>query len=125
MKYKLILLTKEIRKRLPKRQNVKNAGDYIAYARFFLVCGQWTWYACEFDGEDIFFGFVIGIEPEFGPFSLRELKSLHFTFKSAGENVLVPVMTDNPKSAPAVERDRFFKPTALKNIPEVAEHLYL
>lgn len=119
------LLTKEIRRQLPKRQNVKKAGDYIAYAKFFLVCGGWTWYACEFDGEDIFYGFVIGLFPEFGTFSLKELKSLHFTFKSAGDNRLVPVLTESQDDAPAVERDRFFKPIALKDIPEVAKHLRL
>ena len=35
-----------------------------------------TWYASEFDGEDIFFGLVIGLEIELGYFSLSELKSV-------------------------------------------------
>lgn len=119
------LLTKEIRKQLLKQQDAKSLGDYIAYAKFFLACGSWTWYACEFDENDTFYGFVIGTEPEYGSFSLKELESLHFTFKSAGNNKLVPVLTKSKDHSPAVERDRFFIPTALKDIPEVAKHLWL
>lgn len=118
-------LTKEIRKQLPKHQKAKSLGDYIAYAKFFLVGGDWKWYACEFDGEDTLFGFVIGDFPEYGPFSIQELTSLRFTLKSTSNGATVVVLTENPNNAPAVKRDSFFIPTALKDIPEVAEHLYL
>ena len=36
---------------------------------------QWTWYAIEFDGADLFFGYVVGHVPELGYFSLQELEA--------------------------------------------------
>jgi hypothetical protein len=39
-----------------------------------------TWYATEFDGEDLFFGLVDGLEKEFGYFSLSELESVDGPF---------------------------------------------
>ena len=119
------LLTKQLRRQLPKQQNVERIGDYIAYARFFMVCGNWTWYACEFDGEDIFDGFVIGPCPEFGPFSLQELESLRYTFKWANGNTMQVEFVDNKNAPAAVERDLMFKPAKLRDIPEVAAHLHL
>jgi hypothetical protein len=50
--------------------------DALAQVKFFISDAQWTWYASEFDGEDIFFGLVIGLEIELGYFSLSELKSV-------------------------------------------------
>ena len=47
-----------------------------ALVKFFTPDSSWTWYASEFNGDDIFFGFVIGFEPEFGYFSLSELESV-------------------------------------------------
>ncbi len=35
-----------------------------------------TWYANEFEGEDIFIGLVIGLEIELRYFSLSDLKSI-------------------------------------------------
>jgi len=48
----------------------------LVQVKFFTPDAQWTWYASEFDGEDIFFGLVIGLEIELGYFSLSELKSV-------------------------------------------------
>jgi len=42
-------------------------------AKFFTPDSNWTWYAVEFDGEDLFFGLVDGFEKEWGYFSLQEL----------------------------------------------------
>ncbi|OGO76840.1 MAG: hypothetical protein A3K41_10995 [Chloroflexi bacterium RIFOXYD12_FULL_57_15] len=39
-----------------------------------------TWYASEFDGEEIFFGLVIGYEIEFGYFALSELQTTRGPF---------------------------------------------
>ena len=35
---------------------------------------DWTWYATEYDGEDLFFGLVSGFEVELGYFSRTELE---------------------------------------------------
>jgi DUF2958 family protein len=45
-----------------------------ATEKFFTPDSNWTWHASEFDGEDIFFGLVVGFEIELGYFSLRELE---------------------------------------------------
>jgi len=50
--------------------------DAQAMVKFFTPDSNWTWYASEFDGEDIFFGLVIGFEIELGYFSLSELEEI-------------------------------------------------
>lgn len=43
-----------------------------------LFCGQWTWYCTSYNESDrIFFGFVIGLEREWGSFSFDELAELN------------------------------------------------
>ena len=92
------LLTQEIRKVIPQLYSQDGKGDKaIAYAKFFTPWSSWTWYATEFDGEDIFFGLVVGLEIELGYFSLKELsevagpcgmkieRDLYFTPKSLSE----------------------------------------
>ena len=70
------LLTKAIRKALPELGATEGEGEAARIVvKFFDPCGSWTWYATEFDGEDIFFGLVDGWEKELGYFSLRELQS--------------------------------------------------
>jgi len=72
------LLTQELRRRFPPlyTNEDKEAYQVKIIAKFFDPCGSWTWYATEFDGEDIFFGFVRGFENELGYFSLSELESV-------------------------------------------------
>lgn len=50
--------------------------DAPIIVKFFTPTSSWTWYATEFDGEDMFFGLVDGFEKEFGYFSLSELESI-------------------------------------------------
>jgi hypothetical protein len=57
-----------------------------------------TWYATEFDGDDIFFGLVVGLEIELGYFSLKELEEVR-----------------GPMNLP-IERDFYFEPVALQEI---------
>jgi len=90
------LLTKELRKRLPPLYSCENVKEPIAIAKFFHPMSQWTWYATEFDGEDLFFGLAIGHERELGYFSLKELESIG----------------KDGKTLP-IERDLHFKPTPL------------
>ena len=79
------LLTKEILKKakpLHSTDDGKFPKDVLV--KFFLPTGRWTWYATEFDGEDIFFGYVeSGLDPSFdewGYFSLSELSSVKGPF---------------------------------------------
>jgi hypothetical protein len=94
------LLDAESRQRLPKLRATEHQGvNAVAQVKFFIP-GGWIWYASEFDGEDIFFGLVIGFETEFGIFSLAELNTLH---GGTGQ---------------AVERDTAFQPTTFAKLLE-------
>jgi len=80
----MMLLTKQIRKNLPKLYAQDGKGDEtIVHVKFFCPWNQWTWYATEGeaildeDGKEIdfrFFGLVKGHETELGYFCLSELK---------------------------------------------------
>ena len=97
------LLTQEIRKKLPKlyEQDGKG-GDAIVYLKMFCPDSDWTFFATEFDGKDMFFGLVDGFEKELGYFSLKELQSVK-----------------GPLGLP-IERDLYWKPKTLKEIaPEL------
>lgn len=48
----------------------------MVICKFFLPWGHWTWYTIEFDGDDLFFGWVVGDFPELGYFRLTELEEL-------------------------------------------------
>lgn len=93
------LLTKAIRKQLPKLYAQDGKGQQaIAYAKFFTPDANWTWYATEFDGEDQFFGLVDGFDRELGYFTLSDLEKLR-------GGLGLPV-----------ERDRYFTPTPLAEL---------
>lgn len=93
------LINEEIKHTLPKLYEQDGKGiNAIAYIKFFMPGSSWTWYATEFDGNDIFFGLVDGFDKELGYFSLSELESVR-----------------GPLGL-KIERDLYFKPTKLKNI---------
>lgn len=92
------LLTKELRKKLPKLYSQEKVEDPIVWVKYFTPWTYWTWYATEFDGEDIFFGYVIGDFSELGNFSLKELESINGPFGLK------------------VERDLWFKPALLSTV---------
>ena len=94
------LMTKAIQKKLPtlNSQN-KYEKDLVAQVKFFCPWNQWTWYGIEFDGKDMFFGYVIGFEKELGYFSLKELKSVR-------------------QLGLGIERDLYFQPKTLSEIKE-------
>jgi hypothetical protein len=89
------LLTQEIREKLPKLYSTEHIPeeDKILVVKFFTPDSGWTWYAVEFDGQDTFFGYVQGMENEWGYFSLKEL-----------EDAVGPLGL-------GIERDVFFEPT--------------
>ena len=72
----MMLLTKDITSKLPVLYSQENEEDPMVVCKFFAIWTKWTWYAIEFDGEDLFFGYVAGDFPELGYFRLSELSEL-------------------------------------------------
>ena len=70
------LLPEEIKQTLPPLYATEHEADPIVHVKFFTPWTSWTWYATEFDGEHIFFGWVEGLDSELGYFSLSELESV-------------------------------------------------
>jgi hypothetical protein len=72
------LLPAHIRKQLPKlyaTEHVKPA-DKVSVVRLYTPDSSWIWHVVEFDGKDTLYGFVIGLEAEWGYISLSELQSV-------------------------------------------------
>jgi len=92
------LLTNEIRAQLPPLYSQEHVEDPLVICKFFTPDSNWTWYALEFDGEDLFFGWVVGFEKELGYFLLSEL-----------------VEARGPLGLP-IERDLHFSPTQLSEV---------
>ena len=74
------LLTQALRAQLPALYATEKVADAdkIAVCKFFTPDSYWTWFVCEAgtgEDADILFGFVIGHEPEWGYFSIKELES--------------------------------------------------
>lgn len=72
------LLPDGLRARLPPLYSQEAVAEPLVYAKFFLPGTSWTWYVMEGQAKDsdfLFFGFVVGLESEFGYFLLSELQS--------------------------------------------------
>ena len=91
----MMLLTKELRRKLPPLYSQENEPDPLVLCKFFYPDFSWTWYAIEFDGEDLFYGLVAGFEKELGYFRLSEL------------------MENRGTLGCPIERDRYFTPCRL------------
>lgn len=74
------LMTKQIRNKIPKMTETSEQEDPRVYVKFFDPTGSWTWYAMEFDGDDLFYGYVDGDYGEYGYFTLSELQSFKGRF---------------------------------------------
>ena len=73
------LLTEELRAHLPPLYSQEADTDPIVYAKFFLPGTGWTWYPTEGGEQEndfLFFGYVVGLDSEFGYFLLSELESV-------------------------------------------------
>ena len=70
----------------------------MVIAKFFYPDFHWSWYALEFDGKDLFFGWVDGDFPELGYFTLSELRR------------------NRGKLGLPIERDRYFEPCRLSEL---------
>ena len=96
------LLTQTLREQLPPLYSQEHEADAMVICKFFCPWNRWTWYATEFDGEDMFFGWVVGDEQELGYFLLSDL-----------EKTIGPARLQ-------IERDLHFKPTRLSIIRKPA-----
>lgn len=92
------LMTKELAKKFPPIGGTESQENPVVIANFFTPDSNWTWYSTEFDGEDLFFGLVIGLDSEGGYFSLEELETVR-----------------GPWGLP-IERDLFIEPTPVSKI---------
>jgi hypothetical protein len=96
------LLPGEIRAALPPLyHNEKQGMKAVAPVKFFTPDSNWTWYATEFDGDDLFFGLVDGFEIELGYFGLSELEGVR-----------------GPLGLP-IERDLYYEPRRLQELMEL------
>lgn len=100
------LLPGHLRAALPPLYSNEHLGlRAAALAKFFTPDSGWTWYAIEFDGEDVFFGLVSGFEIELGYFTLAELERVR-----------------GPLGLP-IERDLWFEPQSLRELQVLEEKL--
>ena len=89
------LLTSELRDMLPPLYSQEHEEDPLVICKFFTPDSNWSFYALEFDGEDLFFGWVVGFEKELGYFRLSDLLQARGPFGLS------------------IERDLHFSPTKL------------
>lgn len=85
------LLPQELRESLPKLYAQEKNKDPIVHVKFFTPDSSWTWFITEGspEGDDfIFFGYVIGLEREWGYVSLNELSSIRGPYNLAVERDL-------------------------------------
>lgn len=95
------LLTAELRSHLPPLYSQEKNQDPVVHAKFFCPWSNWTWFATEgaTDGDQFLcFGYVIGLEEEWGYFSLNEL-----------EEVVGP-------GGLTIERDLYFRPAPFSQV---------
>lgn len=91
------LLDDCLRSVLPQLGGQEGSVDPTVFAKFFFPASGWTWFVTEGETEAdefLFFGHVIGFEPEWGYFTLRELDEVEI-------------------SGLRVERDLYFEPMPL------------
>ena len=91
----------ELRQTVPPLHSQEGIADPVVHLKFFTRDANWTWYVTEGSPEDddfIFFGFVVGLEEEWGHFSLSELSEAR-----------------GPSGFP-VERDLHFVPERLRQV---------
>lgn len=92
------LVPEEIARKLPPLYSQEEQGENaVAVLKLFTPWTNWTWYASEYDPEQrLCFGVVVGLEREYGYFSIEELEKI------------------NGPGGLTVERDLYWKPKSLK-----------
>lgn len=110
------LLPDILKERMPVLYSQEQEQDPMVHCKFFDPVGSWTWYATEGSPVDedgysdtdkpkvdyVFFGLVVGFEPELGYFSLHELKTAKEGLRGM--------------RALPIERDISFEPSKLSEI---------
>ena len=74
------LLPIELREQLPKLYEQEETEAKIVYIKYFFPAGNWTWFVIEGEpeGDDfLFFGYVIGLEKEWGYFTLKQIEEIN------------------------------------------------
>src|SRR5512135_2809082 len=113
------LLTEELKKQLPPLYSQQSEQDPLVICKFFHPLSPMTWYAIEGSPVDadgyydtdkekvdfLFFGFIVGHEPELGYFSLNELQ----TVKQGMSGI----------RALPIERDLYFTPCKLSAVKKL------
>ena len=96
------LLPEELRKALPPLYSQESSSSPMAWIKFFTPDAGWTWLVTEGseeeDGDWLLFGYVIGLEEEWGCFSLSEIAGIR-----------------GPLQLP-VERDLWFQPGPIDEV---------
>ena len=95
------LLSIALRKDLPPLNSQEGISDPIVHAKFLSRDSEWVWYVTEGSPQDddfLFFGFVIGLEEEWGYFLLSELTEARAPWEFP------------------IERDLHFKPECLSRV---------
>jgi hypothetical protein len=71
-----MLVTQDMIQTIPGLNSTENIIDPLVVCKFFMPATQWTWYVLEYDGDNRFFGYVIGDFYELGYFTLSELEEV-------------------------------------------------
>ena len=74
------LLSDELVASLPALGATEGQEDPLVVCKFFHADSPWTWYAIEYDGDDLFFGWVNGDEQELGYFRRSDLEAQRGVF---------------------------------------------
>ena len=98
------LMTKELKITIPPLYSRETVKDPMVVCKFFLPTINWTWYVTEFDGDDVFYGFVVAQYKELGYFKLSELEYLNGLYGCD------------------VERDVNFEPQKLSEVMRLHNH---
>ncbi len=95
------LLPQQIKKILPPLYSQESSQRPTVHAKFFTPDAGWTWFVTEGSAEEddwLLFGYVIGLEAEWGYFLLSEIESIR-----------------GPMGLP-VERDLWFEPCPVDDV---------
>jgi hypothetical protein len=75
------LLPNDLREQLPKLHEQEGSDDHFVYIKYFFPAGNWTWFVTEGEPQDddfLFYGYVIGLDEEWGYFTLKQLEEISF-----------------------------------------------
>lgn len=71
-----VYIPDELRDTIPTLYATESDPDPTVWVKLFTPDSSWTWFITEYDGTDLCFGLVIGLEIELGYFSLAEMASV-------------------------------------------------